>query len=69
MLQNISTLIFDLDGTISDPSLGIGRCLNYALQAHGFPEVSVEQVAAAIGPQLDVGSQRIVDIVSVQAAS
>jgi phosphoglycolate phosphatase len=53
MLQNISTLIFDLDGTISDPSLGIGRCLNYALQAHGFPEVSVEQVAAAIGPQLD----------------
>jgi phosphoglycolate phosphatase len=53
MLQNISTLIFDLDGTISDPSLGIGRCLNYALQAHGFPEVSVEHVAAAIGLQLD----------------
>jgi hypothetical protein len=26
-------------------------------------------VAATIGPQLDVGSQRIVDIVSVQAAS
>jgi phosphoglycolate phosphatase len=53
MLQNVSTLIFDLDGTISDPSLGIGRCLNYALQAHGFPEVSVEQVATAIGLQLD----------------
>jgi phosphoglycolate phosphatase len=53
MLQNVSTLIFDLDGTISDPSLGIWRCLNYALQAHGFPEVSVEQVAAAIGSQLD----------------
>ena len=52
-LQNISTLIFDLDGTISDPSLGIGRCVNYALQAHGFPEISVDQVAAAIGPQLD----------------
>ena len=53
MLQNVSTLIFDLDGTISDPSLGIGRCANYALQSYGFPEVSVEQVAAAIGPQLD----------------
>jgi len=53
MLQNVSTLIFDLDGTISDPSLGIGRCLNYALQAHDFPEVSVEQVAAGIGPLLD----------------
>jgi phosphoglycolate phosphatase len=53
MLQNISTLIFDLDGTISDPRLGIGRCLNYALHAHGFPAVSVEHVAAAIGAQLD----------------
>lgn len=52
-MQHVSTLIFDLDGTISDPSLGIGRCLNYALQAHGFPEVAVEQVAVAIGPQLD----------------
>jgi phosphoglycolate phosphatase len=53
MLQNVSVLIFDLDGTISDPSLGIERCLNYALQVHGFPEVSMEQVTAAIGPQLD----------------
>ena len=50
MLQNVSTLIFDLDGTISDPSLGIFRCVNYALSLHGFPEVSEEQVAAEIGP-------------------
>lgn len=53
MFQNVSTLIFDLDGTISDPSLGIGRCINYALEAHGFPEVTPEQVSAEIGPPLD----------------
>lgn len=40
LLQNIGTLIFDLDGTINDPSLGIGRCLNYSLAAHGFSEGS-----------------------------
>ncbi len=49
----MSTLIFDLDGTISDPSLGIFRCINHALRSHGFPEVSREAVAAQIGPPLD----------------
>ena len=53
MFQNVSTLIFDLDGTISDPSLGICRSINYALEAHGFPEVSAERVAATIGLQLE----------------
>lgn len=48
-----STLIFDLDGTISDPSQGIGRCFAYALEAHGLEPVSDEQVTSAIGPPLD----------------
>lgn len=52
-MRNVSTLIFDLDGTISDPSLGIGRCINFALEAHGFAAVSHAQIAAAIGPPLD----------------
>lgn len=53
MLQQISTLIFDLDGTISDPSLGIFRCINHALRSHGFAEVAREAVAAQIGLPLD----------------
>lgn len=52
-MQNFSTLVFDLDGTISDPSLGIFRCINHALHFHGFPQVSEEAVAAQIGPPLD----------------
>jgi hypothetical protein len=53
ILQNVSTLIFDLDGTISDPILGIYRCINHALRYYGFSEVSVELVPAEIGPPLD----------------
>lgn len=52
-MRNIGTLIFDLDGTISDPSLGIYRCLNHSLRFHGFPEVSADIVNAEIGPPLD----------------
>ena len=46
-------LIFDLDGTISDPSVGIGRSINYALAAFGYPEISEHEVARHIGPPLD----------------
>lgn len=53
MLDDVTTLIFDLDGTISDPSLGISRCFNFSLVAHGFNEVSADMVAAEIGPPLD----------------
>lgn len=52
-MQQVSTLIFDLDGTISNPSLGIFRCINHALRSHGFPDVAREAVAAQIGPPLD----------------
>ena len=54
----VSTLIFDLDGTISDPGPGIGRSFNYALNACGYPAVSHEQVKSAIGPPLDESFRR-----------
>lgn len=57
-MQNIRTLIFDLDGTISDPSLGIERCINHALEAHDFSEVPKERVVAEIGPPLDETFQK-----------
>lgn len=53
MFSNPSTLIFDLDGTVSDPSLGIYRCFNYSLEEHGLPLVSYAQIATLIGPPLD----------------
>ena len=50
-----STLVLDLDGTISDPSLGIGRCFNHALEQHGFATVSDSAIRRQIGPPLDEG--------------
>ena len=32
-------VIFDLDGTLSDPQVGIARSINYALAHHGFDTV------------------------------
>lgn len=53
MKFDCTTLVLDLDGTISDPSLGISRCFNHALQTHGFPPVSEAAIAKQIGPPLD----------------
>ncbi len=48
-----SFLIFDLDGTISDPAVGIGRSINYALQHFGYPIIQDHEVPQYIGPPLD----------------
>jgi len=48
----LQTLIFDLDGTISDPSEGIFRCVNFALEAHDYEPVTLERVQRMIGPPL-----------------
>lgn len=53
MFSDASCLVFDLDGTISDPQIGIARCLNHALRTHGYPEVPAHWVAGQIGPPLD----------------
>jgi phosphoglycolate phosphatase len=48
-----STLVLDLDGTISDPRLGISRCMNHALLSRGLETVAPELVERQIGPPLD----------------
>lgn len=53
MALDCSTLVLDLDGTISDPSLGISRCMNHALLSCGLETVAPELVERQIGPPLD----------------
>jgi phosphoglycolate phosphatase len=36
MIDNFDTLLFDLDGTLTDSTEGIVRCLEYALERMGF---------------------------------
>jgi phosphoglycolate phosphatase len=56
----VATLIFDLDGTLSDPVVGIGLSLNYALEAFGYRGLSAPEVSRYVGPPLDWAFRQIV---------
>jgi phosphoglycolate phosphatase len=45
-------LVFDLDGTLTDPELGISRCIVYALERMGVPVPERTQLRRHIGPPL-----------------
>lgn len=46
-------LLFDLDGTLSDPQDGITRSINHALQTHGHATHPAQALLGYIGPPLD----------------
>lgn len=50
--MNPTTLIFDLDGTISDPFEGISKSINYALESQDIDSVDPERIRPMIGPPL-----------------
>lgn len=45
-------LLFDLDGTLTDPKLGITTCVQYALHAFGIEEPDLDKLEPFIGPPL-----------------
>jgi len=47
-----ASLFFDLDGTLTDPRIGIVRCFQYALRELGCPSPSDGQLVQYIGPPL-----------------
>lgn len=57
-------LIFDLDGTISDPGVGIARSISHALVAFGHPALREDEVSPWIGAPLDVIFRQLVPGVS-----
>lgn len=46
----VTTLFFDLDGTVSNNFDGIARCLNYALERMDYPLLSDAEVLPFVGP-------------------
>ncbi len=52
-------LIFDLDGTLTEPKVGILRCFNHALRTHGYPTLGEDEISPFIGPPLDEGFRRL----------
>ncbi len=48
----ISYLLFDLDGTLTNPKEGITKCVQYALHAYDIDEPDLETLVPFIGPPL-----------------
>lgn len=46
--------VFDLDGTISDPKVGVVRSINFSLESHGYDVRPESHITPFIGPPLDV---------------
>ena len=68
-------VLFDLDGTITDPGLGFARCLQHALDAMGLDPVPTERLRRLIGPPfqsslptIGVPSERIDEAISLYRA-
>jgi phosphoglycolate phosphatase len=55
-------VLFDLDGTLSDPLVGIARSINHALAHFGFAALETSEVAAYVGPPLDESFRAITGI-------
>lgn len=47
-----SYILFDLDGTVSDPKVGITGSVQYALRALGIEEPDLDRLEPFIGPPL-----------------
>ena len=45
-------LLFDLDGTLTDPKVGICTCVQYALASFGIEEPDLDRLEPFIGPPL-----------------
>lgn len=45
-------ILFDLDGTLTDPKLGITSSVQYALRALGIEEPSLDKLEPFIGRRL-----------------
>ena len=52
MLSNTSNVLFDLDGTLTDPGKGITRCIRYALERLGASMPLSDQLTWCVGPPL-----------------
>lgn len=53
MNRRYDNLLFDLDGTLTDPAKGITRSVAYALQKFGIHVSDMQQLYCFIGPPLD----------------
>ena len=53
-------ILFDLDGTLTDSSQGITRCVKYALEKLGYEIPSEDMLLKFIGPPLQWGFEHVI---------
>lgn len=62
-----SCVLFDLDGTISDPKQGICGCVQYALRSFGIEEPELDRLEPFIGPPLSESFMKYYNFTAEQA--
>lgn len=60
--QTPCELIFDLDGTLTNPALGFVRSVNFSLESHGISPIEEENLKKFIGPPLDGAFREILHL-------
>jgi phosphoglycolate phosphatase len=61
MLSNAVNILFDLDGTLTDPREGITRCIQYALGRFDRAIPPWEQLTWCIGPPLKASFEQLLN--------
>jgi phosphoglycolate phosphatase len=64
----VTTLFFDLDGTVSNNFEGIARCLNFALERLGLRQLSDAEVMPFVGPPFRESLPRTFPGINTEAA-
>ena len=62
-----TTILFDLDGTLTRSEMGITRSALYACEKMGYSGYTAEQFMSFIGPPLFESFQRVVGMNEEQA--
>lgn len=60
-------VLFDLDGTLTDPKIGITTCVQYALQKMGIEEPDLDKLIPFIGPPLTYSFKEFYHMTAEQA--
>lgn len=60
-------IIFDLDGTLTDPMIGITKSVQYALRRYGIEEPDLRKLTPFIGPPLTDSFQKYYSFSPAQA--
>lgn len=60
-------LLFDVDGTLTDPMIGITKSVQYALRSYGIEVEDLSQLCCFIGPPLKDSFMEYYDFSEIQA--